>query len=148
MSDAARADGRVTLLAAVLLLSACADTCGGLWAVFDWKGVSAFMADTVPDWALVGRAARLGLDGGALRQLWANLGSALVALGAAQALAGWWVGQGRPEGIVLARLVGYALVVAALLMALPGGQPSSLLTEGLRGVVILFLVARTAPRAH
>jgi hypothetical protein len=146
VSDAARAAGRRTLLAAALLLSAGADTLGGLWAVFDWKGVSAFMADTVPDWEKVGRAARLGLDGGSLQQLWANLGSALVALGAAQALAAWWVGQGKAEGIALARLVGYALVVAALLMAGPGGQRSSLLTEGARGVVILFLVLRASPR--
>lgn len=142
MSDAARADGRVTLLAAALLLSACADIFGGLWGLFDWRGVSAFMADLVPDWAPVGRGARLGLDGGALRQLWANLGAALVALGAAQALAGWWVGQGRPEGITLARLIGLSLVGASLLMAGPGGQLSSLVTEGARGLLILALVLR------
>ena len=84
----------------------------------------------------------------ALGQLWATLGGALVALGAAQALAAWWVRQGRPEGFVMARLVGWALIVASALMAGPGGQVSSLLTEGARGVAILGLAVWAAPRGR
>ena len=145
MSDPAPAPARARLLAAALALSALADLAGGLWGVFDWKGVSAFMAGAIPDWREVGRASRAGFADPALRQLWANLGSALVALGAAQAMAAWWVRAGRAEGHVLARLVGAVLVVAALLMAGPGGQLSSLLTEGARGAGILALAAWAAP---
>lgn len=145
MSVAAAA-GRARLLALVLVFSAVADLGGGLWAVFDWQGVSAFMARVVPDWQAVGRAARHGIENDALGQLWANLGAALVALGAAQGLAAWWVRQGRPEGFVMARLVGWTLIVASALMAGPGGQVSSLLTEGARGVAILGLAAWAAPR--
>jgi hypothetical protein len=143
----APAGGSARLLALALALSAAGDTIGGLWGVFDWRGVSTFMAGAIGDWAAVGRAARHGLEDGALRQLWANLGSALVALGLAQAMAAWWVWRGRREGFAVAGLVGAALVLAALLMAGPGGQPSSLLTEGARGVAIALLAARAAPRA-
>jgi hypothetical protein len=149
MNDAGRpADGRALVLAAVLALSGLGDLVGGLWGVFDWAGVSAFMAGAVPDWQPVGRAARHGLEEQALRQLWANLGSALVALGIAQGLAAWWVRQGRTEGFTLARTVGWMLVVAAALMAGPGGQLSSLATEGARGVAILIAAAWAAPRGR
>jgi hypothetical protein len=60
-----------------------------------------------------------------------------MALGALQVVAGLWVAARRPGGLALARLVGVALVVAAALMAGPGGQFSSLLSEGLRGAAIL-----------
>lgn len=140
-------NGRARGLATALVLSAAGDTLGGLWAVFDWRGVSAFMAGAIPDWGAVGRAAGHGLENAALRQLWANLGGALVALGFAQAMAGWWVWKGRAEGFALARLVAASLVLAALLMAGPGGQLSSLLTEGARGVAIALLAAWASPRA-
>lgn len=139
--------GRARLLAAALALSGLGDAAGGLWGVFDWRGVSAFMAGAIPDWAAVGRAARHGLEDAALRQMWANLGTALVALGLTQGVAAWWVKQGRPEGYALARLVGGALVLAGLLMAGPGGQLSSLATEAARGAGILLLAAWAAPRA-
>lgn len=129
------------VLAAALALSGLGDAIGGLWAVFDWKGVSAFLAGAIPDWAAVGAAARHGLEAGALRQLWANLGSALVALGATQVLAAVWVRRGEAAGFALARIVGWALVAAGALMAGPGGQLSSLGTEAARGVVLLALVA-------
>ena len=135
------------LLVATLVLSGLADAGGGLWAVLDWKGVSAFMARLVPDWLAVGCAARHGLEDDALRQLWANLGAALVALGAMQFLAAWWVGRGKPEGYAIARLVGWALIAASILMAGPGGQVSSLVTEGLRGAAILGLAVAAAPRS-
>jgi hypothetical protein len=148
VSPASPPAGRRRLLALALALSAAGDAAGGLWGVFDWRGASAFMAGAVPDWDAVGRAARLGLSNDALRQLWANLGSALVALGLAQGLAAWWVWEGRPEGIALARVAAAALVLAAALMAGPGGQLSSLVTEGARGVGIAILAAWAAPRAR
>lgn len=138
---------RAAVLVAALAASGLADAGGGLWAVFDWKGVSAFMARWIPDWEAVGRAARHGIEDRALAQLWANLGAALVALGAAQFLAAWWVRQGRDAGFTMARLVGWTLIVASALMAGPGGQLSSLFTEGLRGAAILGLAAWAAPRS-
>lgn len=140
------AGGRGLVLAAALALSGLGDAFGGLWGVFDWAGVSSFMAGVIPDWQPVGRAARRGLEDAALRQLWANLGSALVALGAAQGMAAWWVRQGRPEGFTLARVIGVTLMVAGGLMAGPGGQLSALATEGVRGAAIWFLAAWSAPR--
>lgn len=140
------ANGRGLVLATALALSGLGDALGGLWGVFDWVGVSGFMAGALPDWQPVGRAARRGLEDQALRQLWANLGSALVALGAAQGMAAWWVRQGRIEGFTLARVIGVTLVAAAGLMAGPGGQLSSLATEGARGAAIWFLAAWAAPR--
>lgn len=139
-------DGRGLVLAVALALSGLGDALGGLWGVFDWAGVSRFMAGVVPDWEPVGRAARRGLEDEALRQLWANLGSALVALGAAQGMAAWWVRQGRPEGFTLARVIALTLVVAAGLMAGPGGQLSSLATEGARGAALWFLAVWATPR--
>ena len=139
--SSASADRRRLALALLLALSGVGDALGGLWAVFDWKGVSAFMAGSIPDWDAVGRAARRGVEDAALRQLWANLGTALVALGATQLVAAWWVRGGRAEGLALARLVGAALVLAGLLMAGPGGQVSSLGTEAARGALILGLAA-------
>lgn len=147
MSGAAGSGGRARLLALALALSGAGDAAGGLWAVFDWRGVSAFMARVIPDWIAVGRAARHGLEDAALRQLWANLGTALLALGATQFIAAWWVAQGRREGHALARLVGAALVGAGVLMAGPGGQLSSLGTEAARGVGILLLAAWAATPA-
>ena len=138
---AAAAERRRLALALMLAASGIGDVAGGLWAVFDWQGVSAFMAGSIPDWNAVGRAARHGLEDAALRQLWANLGTALVALGATQLVAAWWVRCGHAEGMALARLVGAALVLAGLLMAGPGGQVSSLATEAARGVLILGLAA-------
>ena len=141
MRDGPLAGRRRLLLALALAASGLGDVAGGMWAVFDWQGVSAFMAGAIPDWRAVGRAARHGLENDALRQLWANLGTALVALGATQLVAAWWVRQGCAEGIALARLVGAALVLAGLLMAGPGDQLSSLATEAARGVLILGLAA-------
>ncbi|MEO6462252.1 MAG: hypothetical protein ABIP29_04190 [Candidatus Eisenbacteria bacterium] len=140
------ANGRALVLAIALGLSGLGDAIGGLWGVFDWAGLSGFMAGAIPDWQPIGRAARRGLEDEALRQLWANLGSALVALGAAQGMAAWWVRQGRPEGFALARVIAGTLVVAAGLMAGPGGQLSSLATEGARGAAIWLLAAWAAPR--
>ena len=137
---------RGIVLAIALALSGLADALGGLWGVFDWAGVSGFMAGVLPDWAPIGRAARRGLEDEALRQLWANLGSALVALGAAQGMAAWWVRQARPEGFTLARVIGLTLVVAAGLMSGPGGQLSSLATEGARGAALWWLAVWATPR--
>lgn len=142
MSDA----GRRRALAALLALSAAGDAGGGLWAVFDWRGVSALMGGAIPDWGPVARAAARGLEDEALRQLWVNLGTALLALGATQAIAAFWVAGGREAGFALARLVGWALVAAGVLMAGVGGQLSSLATEGMRGAGILIAVAWAAPR--
>ena len=62
------------------------------------------MAGAIPDWDVRRRAARLALADDAMRQLWANLGTALLALGATQLLAAWWVARGRrAEGYDLAR---------------------------------------------
>jgi hypothetical protein len=137
---------RRTALALALAASGLGDAAGGLWAVFDGDGVARFLGTTIPDWQPVARASARGLEAEALRRLWANLGTALVALGLVQGVAAWWVREARPEGIVLARLAGAALVAAGLLMAGPGGQMSSLATEALRGAVILGLAAGAAPR--
>ncbi|MGH7726066.1 MAG: hypothetical protein ACREOU_11630 [Candidatus Eiseniibacteriota bacterium] len=126
-----------------LLFSAAGDFGGGLWALLDWRNAARFMAARVPDWDAQGRAAALGLADEALGQLWANLGTALMALGAVQAVAALWVARERPEGVTLARLVGWALIVAGGLMATAGGQISSLVTEATRGLVILALAVWT-----
>ena len=135
-----------TLLAAALLLSGLGDAIGGLWAVFDWRGVARFLGGLAPDWHEPMRATRLGLADGAMHQLWANLGTALLALGAAQLLAARWVAQDKPAGYDLARVIGWALLVAGGMMAVTVPQLSSLLTESLRGlaIVVLSVWARTA----
>lgn len=135
-----------TLLAAALVLSGLGDALGGLWAAFDWRGVSRFLARFAPDWEAPFRATRLGLADDALHQLWANLGTALIALGAAQLLAARWVAEDRPAGYDLARVVGWALLFAGGLMAVTVPQLSSLLTESARGLAIVALSvwARTA----
>ena len=80
-----------------------------------------------------------------MHQLWANLGTALLALGATQLLAARWVASGRRAGYDLARVIGWALLFAGGLMAISVPQLSSLLTESLRGLAILALAvwART-----
>ena len=137
---------RQRALVGLLVLSAAADAIGGAWALFDWRGVSGLMAGAIPDWAPVARAARHGLEDAALRQLWANLGTALLALGVIQAIAAWWVARGRGEGFVLARWIGGGLIGVGVLLAGPGGQPSALATEGLRGALILVAALGAAPR--
>jgi hypothetical protein len=47
----------------------------------------------------------------------------------------------------LARLVGWALIGASVCMAGPGGQVSSLLTEGARGVALLALAVLAEKQA-
>ena len=133
-----------TLLVAVLALSGLGDALGGLWAAFDWRGASSLLAH-VPDWEAQRRALRLGLADDALRQLWANLGTALAALGVGQLVAAAWVARGRTAGYDLARAIGWALLFAGGVMAVTVPQLSSLLTESLRGLVILALAvwART-----
>ena len=133
------------LLVVVLVLSGLGDALGGLWALLDWRGVAHFMADAIPDWHAPRRAARLALADDAMRQLWANLGTALIALGATQLLAARWIALGRRAGYDLARVVGWALLGAGGLMAVAVPQLSSLLTESLRGLVIVALAvwART-----
>jgi hypothetical protein len=133
------------LLVAVLILSGLGDALGGLWALVDWRAVASFTAHTIPDWEAQQRAARLALADDAMRQLWANLGTALIALGATQLLAARWVARGRRAGYDLARVIGWALLFAGGLMAVSVPQLSSLLTESLRGLVIVALAvwART-----
>ena len=135
-----------TLLALALVLSGLGDALGGLWAVLDWRGVSHFLARTIPDWDAQQRATRIGLADDAMHQLWANLGTALLALGAAQLLAARWVAQDRPAGYDLARVIGWTLLGAGGVMAVTVPQLSSLLTESARGlaIVVLSLWARTA----
>jgi hypothetical protein len=67
-----------------------------------------------------------------------------------QLLAALWLVKGRAAGYDLARIVGWALLVAGGLMALTVPQLSSLVTEASRGLVILFLAtwARTAAEAE
>jgi hypothetical protein len=134
------------VLVGMLVLSAAADAIGGAWAVLDWRGVAALMAGMIPDWSPVARAARHGLEDVALHQLWANLGTTLLALGVMQGLAAAWVAGGRREGLVLARWTGGILIGAGVLLAGPGGQLSALATEGVRGAAILLAAVRAAPR--
>jgi len=135
-----------TLLASALVVSGLGDALGGLWAAIDWRGASHFIGKNIPDWDAQQRAARIGLADDALHQLWANLGTALVALGAAQLLAARWVAQDKPAGYDLARVIGWALLVAGGVMAVTVPQLSSLLTESARGLAIVALSvwARTA----
>ena len=135
-----------TFLVLALVLSGLGDALGGLWAAFDWRGVSEFLGRTFPDWDAPRRATRIGLADDAMHQLWANLGTALLALGAAQLLAARWVAQDRPAGYDLARVIGWALLVAGGMMAVTVPQLSSLLTESARGLAIIALSvwARTA----
>ena len=134
------------LLIVALVLSGLGDALGGLWAAFDWRGASAFVARTFPDWEAQQHAVRLGLADGAMHQLWANLGTALLALGAAQLLAARWVAIGRRAGYDLARVIGWALLFAGGIMAIAVPQLSSLVTASARGLVIgaLAVWARTA----
>ena len=133
------------LLVVVLVLSGLGDALGGLWALLDWRGVAHFMAGAIPDWDAQRRAVRLALADDAMHQLWANLGTALIALGATQWLAARGIALGRRAGYDLARVVGWALLGAGGLMAVSVPQLSSLLTESLRGLAILALAvwART-----
>jgi hypothetical protein len=133
------------LLVAALLASGLGDAFGGLLAVFDWRRVAGLLAKAVPDWHAQRTAVRLGLADDALHQLWANLGTALVALGIAQVVAAAWVARGRTAGYDLARVIGWTLLLAGGLMAVSVPQLSSLLTESLRGLVIIALAtwART-----
>ena len=128
-----------TLLVAVLVLSGLGDALGGVWALLDWRGVAHFMSGVIPDWDAQRRAARLALADDAMHQLWANLGTALLALGATQLLAARSVARGRRAGYDLARVIGWALLFAGGLMAIAVPQLSSLLTESLRGLAILAL---------
>lgn len=128
-----------SLLVAVLVLSGLGDALGGVWALVDWRGVAHFMSGAIPDWDAQRRAARLALADDAMHQLWANLGTALLALGATQLLAARWVLRGRRAGYDLARVIGWALLFAGGLMAIAVPQLSSLLTESLRGLAILAL---------
>jgi hypothetical protein len=135
-----------SLLAAALVVSGLGDALGGLWAAFDWRG---HRASSRGDSGLGPRnSARrgIGLADDALHQLWANLGTALLALGAAQLLAARWVAQDKPAGYDLARVIGWALLVAGGMMAVTVPQLSSLLTESARGLAIVALSvwARTA----
>jgi len=132
-------------LVAVLVLSGLGDALGGLWALIDWRSVAAFLAHAIPDWSAQQRAARLALADDAMHQLWANLGTALLALAATQLLAARWVARGRRAGYDLARVIGWALLLAGGLMAIAVPQLSSLLTESLRGLAIVALAvwART-----
>jgi hypothetical protein len=139
-----------SLLIAVLLCSGLGDALGGLYCVFDWRGAAALMARLSADWEPQKHAASMAFADDALHQLWANLGTALIALGMTQLLAALWLLKGRVAGYDLARIVGWALLVAGGLMALTVPQLSSLVTEASRGLVILFLAtwARTAAEAE
>lgn len=139
-----------SLLVLVLTLSGLGDALGGLFAVLDWRKAGALLARWVPDWEAQGHANQLAFADEALHQLWANLGTALIALGMAQLLAAFWVAKGRTAGYDLARVVGWALLLAGGLMAVTVPQVSSLVSESLRGLVILALAvwARTAALAE
>ena len=134
-----------TLLVALLILSGLGDALGGAWAVLDWRGAASFMGRTIPDWEAPAHAVRIGLADEALKQLWANLGTALIALGCAQLLAARWVARGRRAGYDLARVIGWTLIGAGAVLAVSVPQLSSLLTESLRGLAIVAVAiwART-----
>lgn len=139
-----------TLLALVLALSGLGDAAGGLLSALDWRRAAALMARAIPDWKEQERALRMAFADDALHQLWANLGTALLALGLTQLVAAYWVSRGRTAGYDLARLVGWTLLLAGGIMAVSAGQLSSLATEAARGIVILALAtwARTAHEAE
>lgn len=134
-----------SILVAALALSGLGDLMGGLGAVLDWRRMAVLMARWVPDWEPQRHAAALGIVDDALRQLWANLGTALIALGAAQIVAALWVRREWLAGYDLARLIGWALVVAGGLMAVVAGQRSSLATEAMRGLILVVLAAWARP---
>jgi hypothetical protein len=139
-----------SLLIVLLTASGLADALGGLFAILDWRRVAELLSNHVWDWDAQGRPLGMAIADDALHQLWANLGTTLIALGAVQVLAAVWVSRDRTAGYDLARIVGWALLVAGGLMAVTVPQLSSLLTESLRGVVILGLAvwARTAREAE
>ncbi|MEP7028490.1 MAG: hypothetical protein ABI960_07835 [Candidatus Eisenbacteria bacterium] len=138
------------VLVAVLALSGLGDVAGGLLSALDWRRAATLMARAIPDWREQERAMRMAFADDALHQLWANLGTALLALGLTQLVAAYWVARGRTAGYDLARLVGWALLLAGAIMALGAGQLSSLATEAARGLVLLGLAtwARTALEAE
>lgn len=138
------------LLVATLALSGLGDALGGLLSALDWRRAARLISHTIPDWKEQERALRMAFADDALHQLWANLGTALLALGLTQLVAAYWVARGRTAGYDLARLVGWALLLAGAIMALGAAQLSSLATEALRGLVILALAtwARTALEAE
>lgn len=139
-----------SLLIVFLTVSGLLDALGGLCAVLDWRRTAALLSARVGDWQAQRRAIETAYADDALHQLWANLGTALIALGAVQLLAAVWISRNRSAGYDLARIVGWALLVAGGLMAVTVPQLSSLVTESLRGVVILALAigARTAALAE
>ncbi len=131
------------LTAAFLALSGAGDLVGGAWAALDWRGAAAFFARSVPDWQAQRAAVSMAFADDALRQLWVNLGTTLIVLGVAQLLAARWVAHGREAGDTLARVIAWSLIGASAVLAVWGPQASSLLTEGLRGLVLLVLVTWT-----
>ena len=138
------------VLVAGLALSGLGDLAGGLLSALDWRRAATLMSRAIPDWQVQERAMRMAFADDALHQLWANLGTALFALGLTQLVAAYWVARGRTAGYDLARLVGWALLLAGAIMALSAGQLSSLATAAARGLVRLALVtwARTAQEAE
>ena len=138
------------LLIAMLLVSGLGDALGGLYTVLDWRGAASLMARLASDWEPQKRALSMAFADDALHQLWGNLGTALIALGMTQLLAAYWLAKGRTAGYDLARIVGWALLLAGGLMAISVPQLSSLVTEASRGLVILALAiwARTAAEAE
>jgi hypothetical protein len=138
-----------SLLIVLLTVSGLGDALGGLFAVLDWRRAAQVLSTRVWDWEAQRRAIETAYADDALHQLWANLGTALIALGAVQVLAAVWISRDRAAGYDLARIVGWALLLAGGLMAVTVPQLSSLVTESLRGVVILGLAlwARTAREA-
>jgi len=131
------------LTAAFLLVSGAGDLAGGLWAALDWRGVAGWTASHLPGWAAQRDAVGIAFADDALRQLWVNLGTALVAVGAAQLVAGRLVALGRADGDRLAFVLAGALLVAGALITVCADQPTALVTEGGRGVVLLTLLVWT-----
>jgi len=131
------------LTAAFLLLSGLGDAAGGAWAALDWRSCAAFFGHNVPGWQAQKAAVAIAFADAALRQLWVNLGTTLLVLGVAQLLAARWVAQGKEAGDTLARVIALGLLGAAAVLAVFGPQVSSLLTEGVRGLVLLVLVTWT-----
>jgi hypothetical protein len=139
-----------SLLIIVLTISGLGDALGGVFALLDWRRAAALLSSSIPDWEPQKHAGSIAYSDDALHQLWANLGTALIALGMVQILAALWVSRDRRAGYDLARVVGWALLLAGGLMAVSVPQLSSLLTESLRGLMILALAvwARTAFEAE
>jgi hypothetical protein len=131
------------LTAAFLALSGFGDLAGGLWAAFDWRGAAGFLARHVPGWQAQRDAVGIAFADDALRQLWVNLGTALAAVGVVQLVAAQWVARGREEGDTLARVLAFCLILAAGAIAVCADQPSSMFTEGVRGIVLLGLITWT-----